>query len=83
MSNIRLTQEDIEATIVSEEYTMMGKKTTVCLLTLRNGFEIIGTSGCVDPANFDEAIGRKFAKEMAVDKIWLLEGYRLQCTMNS
>lgn len=81
MSNIRLTQEDIEATIVSEEYTKMGKKTTVCLLTLRNGFEITGTSGCVDPANFDEAIGRKFAKEQAVEKIWQLEGYRLQCSL--
>ena len=82
MSNIRLTQEDIEATIVSEEYTKMGKKTTVCLLTLRNGFEIIGTSGCVDPANFNEAIGRKFAKEQAVEKIWQLEGYRLQCSLS-
>lgn len=81
MSN-KLSQEDIESAIVSEEYTKMGMKTTVCLLTLKNGFEIIGTSGCVDPANFDESIGRKFAKEQAVDKIWMLEGYRLQCSLS-
>lgn len=82
MSN-KLSQEDIESAIVSEEYTKMGMKTTVCLLTLRNGFEIVGTSGCVDPLNFDEAIGRKFAKEQAVDKIWMLEGYKLQCSLNN
>jgi len=79
MSNIRLTQEDIEKVIVSEQYEKMGKKTVVCLLNLRNGFELVGVSGCVDPANFDMEIGKKYSREDAVNKIWQLEGYHLQC----
>jgi len=59
----------------------MGNKTTICLVTLKNGFELVGTSACVDAANFDEAIGQKWAKKMAVDKITELEGYKLQCDM--
>jgi len=79
MSNIKLTEEDIEGTIRSEEFIRMGKKTTICLLTLHNGFEIVGVSGCVDPSNFNEKIGESFARSDAVNKIWQLEGYHLQC----
>lgn len=78
-SKVRLTQEDINEAIVSEEYIKMGKKTVVCLLTLKNGFEIVGTGSCVDPANFDMAIGKTYAREDAANQIWKLEGYHLQC----
>jgi len=64
---------------VGEQYQRMGKKTLVCLLTLANGFEIVGTAACVDPANFDMEIGKKISREEAVNKVWELEGYRLQC----
>ena len=60
----------------------MGKKTVVCLLTLKNGFEIVGVAACVDPGNFDMEIGMKFSREDAINKIWQLEGYRLQCATN-
>lgn len=74
----KLSPEDIEKAIVSEDYYKLGVKTTVCLLTLRNGFEIIGTSSCVDPDNYDHDIGRGLAKQKAMDEVWYLEGYRLQ-----
>ena len=79
MSEIKLTQEKIERVIVSEEYAKMGKKSVVCLLTLQNGFELFGYGSCVDPANFDMEIGKKYAREDAVIQIWKLEGYHLQC----
>lgn len=56
--------------------------TTVCQIVLQNGFTVaIGTSACVDPANFNYELGMKYAKEDALkkaeDKLWELEGYRL------
>lgn len=73
----KVTLESIEALIVKENYWNNGKS-TICILTLENGFEVIGTAGIVDKTNFDEEIGKKFAKEKAIEKMWELEGYRLQ-----
>lgn len=72
-----VTIERIESLIVKEDYFNNGKS-TVCILTLKNGFEVIGTSGVVDKSKFDEEIGNKFAREQAINKMWELEGYRLQ-----
>lgn len=72
-----ITLESIETIIAKEDYWNNGK-TTVCILTLDSGFEVVGTSGVVDKSNFNEEIGNKFAREKAIDKIWELEGYRLQ-----
>lgn len=74
----RLTLDDILNSIVKEDYIKMGEKTTVCCATLQNGFEVIGTSSCVDPANYDYEIGKEIAKKEVLDKIWELEGYLLQ-----
>lgn len=51
---------------------------TFCVLVLRNGFTVTGESACTSPYNFDAEIGRKIARENAVNKIWLLEGYLLK-----
>lgn len=51
---------------------------TFCVLVLRNGFTVVGTSACVSPENFDAATGRKVAYENAVDKVWELLGYALK-----
>lgn len=73
-----ITTEDIEKVILKENDAKLGEKTTVVVLTLKNGFEVVGTSACVDPTNYDHEIGKKYARQRAVDKIWELEGYRLQ-----
>ncbi len=49
-----------------------------CVLVLRNGFTVTGESACASPENFDEEIGRKIARQNAVNKIWQLEGYLLK-----
>lgn len=51
---------------------------TFCVLELRNGFTVTGESACVSPENFDAEIGRRIARQNAVQKIWPLEGYLLR-----
>ena len=51
--------------------------TTICQLFIKNGYVVIGTSACVDPKNYNQAVGEKFAFENAIDKLWPLEGYLL------
>lgn len=51
---------------------------TFCVIILKNGFTVTGESACASPENFDAEIGRKVARENAVNKIWMLEGYLLK-----
>lgn len=48
---------------------------TFCVLVLRNGFTVTGESACASPENFDPVIGRKIARQNAINKIWPLMGY--------
>lgn len=51
---------------------------TFCVLVLRNGFTVTGESACASPENFDAEIGRKIARQKAVEKIWPLLGFALK-----
>lgn len=51
---------------------------TFCVLVLRNGFTVTGELACASPENFDAEIGRKIARQNAVNKIWPLLGFRLR-----
>ena len=51
---------------------------TFCVLVLKNGFTVTGESACASPKNFDAEIGRKIARQNAVNKVWPLEGYLLK-----
>lgn len=74
-----LTKEFLESQIASEEYQTVGNKTTVCVLTLKNGFELTGTSSPVDPKDYDLQKGKEPARRRAFEKLWELEGYRVTC----
>lgn len=65
-----ITETDVEAAIEKEEYGTLGVKTTFCLITLKNGFELVGTSACVDPNNYDIEVGKPYARKKAVEYIW-------------
>lgn len=54
---------------------------TFCVLVLRNGFTVVGTSACVSPENFDAEIGQKVARADAVRQVWPLLGYALRDTL--
>lgn len=86
----RLTPQRIDELIAGEYFFTADKATagcpqfealkllTFCVLVLKNGFTVTGESACASPENFDEAIGRRIARENARSKIWLLEGYLLR-----
>jgi hypothetical protein len=75
----RLTPAHIDAQIAAEAFHVFpGTTLTVCALTLRNGFQVVGESAAASPENFDEEIGRKISRDNARNKIWALEGYLLK-----
>ena len=55
---------------------------TFCVLVLRNGFTVTGESACASPENFDAELGRKIARQNAVQKLWPLMGYALKEQLN-
>ena len=74
----QITAEDIRSKIKSETYLVLPDgRTTLCVLSLENGFTITGTSACVHAANFNIDTGRQYAHAEAFRKIWELEGYLL------
>ncbi|QYW01946.1 hypothetical protein CPT_Piffle_092 [Stenotrophomonas phage Piffle] len=74
----RVTIEQVEAAIREETYTVLPDgRTTICQLTLDNGFTVDGHSACVSKENFNPEIGNKFAREEAVKKVWAYLGFRL------
>ena len=78
----RLTPADIDKVIIGETFTVLPSgKAMVCELTLTSGFTVRGESACVSKANFNEEIGQKISREDARNKVWQLEGYRLQCDL--
>jgi hypothetical protein len=75
----RVTLPAIADVIRGEQYHVFdGTTLTVCVLTLNNGFHVVGESACASPDNFDAGIGRRIARESAVQKIWPLLGYELR-----
>lgn len=56
---------------------------TFCVLVLRNGFTVTGESACASPENFDAEIGRKIARENAINKVWPLMGYELRSKLST
>lgn len=90
----RVTPSDIEANIAREHYFTANdgirgatgiaddrvpeRLLTFCVLVLRNGFSVTGESACASPENFDAELGRKIARQNAVEKMWSLMGYALK-----
>lgn len=74
----KVTIEQICGKIKDEVFMIMpDNRTTLCQLTLENGYTVIGKSACVDSENFDASLGRHYAKEDAINEVWPLEGYLL------
>lgn len=73
----RVTEDYIKSCIADVSYLNDGQ-TTVCLLTLDNGFKVIGTSTPADPRNYDADVGQTYAYENAFKQLWPLLGFRLR-----
>jgi len=54
------------------------KPTTYVTVRMKNGFTLRESTTCVDPANYDEEIGKEICLKKIEDKVWFLLGYALQ-----
>lgn len=93
----RITPADVEANIACEYCFTAGQALdaieapttpelhllTICVLVLKNGFTVVGTSACASPENFDAELGCKIAKKAAVDQVWPLMGYELRSKLST
>jgi hypothetical protein len=75
---MKVTLDGIKAKIKGETYLVLPDgRTTLCHLTLENGFTVNGTSACIDPSSFDINLGRKYAFEEAIREVFKVEAYLL------
>jgi hypothetical protein len=51
---------------------------TICLVTMKNGFTVIGKTAPASPENFNAELGRQFAYEDAIRQLWPLMGFSLR-----
>lgn len=74
----KILEIDVMNFITNVETMKVGDKTTVVNAHTRTGFDIVRHSSCVDPNNYDEELGKKFAMEKVVDDLWGHLGFVLQ-----
>jgi hypothetical protein len=77
--NNTITQQNVDDFIVDYEVFTKKGKITIVIATLVNGFTIVESSACVDPANYSEEIGAEICKSKIKDKVWNHLGFLLQC----
>jgi hypothetical protein len=80
MSRNTVTQKHVDSIMQNTEFdvkTIFGK-VTVVTAKLPNGFTLVESSGCVDPANYNQSLGAEICKKRIEDQIWAFEGYVLQ-----
>lgn len=77
----RINEQMVDDFIVGHESTRLGNHTVV-LVKLRNGFTLVEESACVDPANYDQTIGEKYALEKAKKHVWNHLGFLLAMARN-
>lgn len=77
---ITVTPERIEQVINDSKVTVqtLFDKCTVVACKLPSGFVIVESSACVNPKNYDEKIGIEICMNRIKDKVWEMEGYKLQ-----
>ena len=74
-----ITDAHVENSIESENYLRLpGTNVTICCITMRNGFTVIGQAHCVSAENFDRLVGQNIARRDATNQIWGYLGYVLK-----
>jgi len=74
----QITLDSIKSKIADECYIVLPDgRTTVCMLSMENGYTIKGISACMKASNFNMDVGRLEAYEDAMRQIWQFEGYLL------
>lgn len=75
-----VTQNEVRAILDNSEFEWQFHfgKTLIGVCKLPNGFVLVESSSCVDPANYSEEIGKAIIMTRFENKVWELEGYVLQ-----
>ncbi len=74
----KILKEDVEKFITDVEVMKIGDKTTIVNAHTLTGFDMVKHSSCVDPKNYNEEIGKKYAIEEVIDNLWAHLGFVLQ-----
>lgn len=78
MKHPHVTEEQIRLKIRTTTYFVIpDTTTTLCTLTLINGYDVTGRSACVHKENYNKEVGENLAYTAALSQIWPLEGYLL------
>jgi hypothetical protein len=77
-----ITEDDVFRFTKEHYADKNGEKTTILRTVLINDFELIDSSSCVDPKNYDQVIGSELCIKKNKDKIWFLLGFVLQWAKN-
>jgi len=72
----RITEELIKDRIAKVDF-LAHETTTICIITMCNGFKFIGHSTPASSENFDASVGERYAYDNAFKQIWTHEAYLL------
>lgn len=78
---ITVTREDVLANmqdVIVKTVVEFDKPCTYVTVRMKNGFTLRESTTCVDPANYNEEIGKEICLQKIEDKVWFLLGYALQ-----
>lgn len=70
-TGFRITLDDLKARVRSAEY-IRRDHLTIAVLTLDNGYFLVGKAAPVDPSNHNAEYGEKLAYEDALRQAWPL-----------
>jgi hypothetical protein len=73
----RVTEASIKGKIGSVDY-VRHDKLTLAIVTMKNGFKVVGKAAPASRENFDAQVGERYAYDDAFEKLWQLEGYLLR-----
>ena len=72
MTNIKVTQEEVKENmqdVIVRTLDDFGKPCTYVTVRMKNGFTLRESTTCVDPANYNEEIGKQICLEKIGDKV--------------
>ena len=70
--------DDLMARAELKEFHRVFDKLTIVVAKMPNGYTLVGSSGCINPGNYDPEIGKSICLKQIEDQLWKMEGYTLQ-----
>lgn len=73
-----ITRDDVKRFIRNVDAQTINDKTTLVDSKLITNYNIVETSSCVDPKNYDLELGEQFATKKVIDRVYDYLGFVLQ-----